>query len=88
MSMPRAATSVATQMRARPSRRAWSAWLRSFWLCSPDSATAAKPRSSSVACSRRTLSRVAQNSMAVSASWKRSRLITAFSMSLGETATA
>src|SRR3546814_4183480 len=34
-SMPRAATSVATQTRARRSRSAWRAWLRSFWLCSP-----------------------------------------------------
>src|SRR3546814_15110356 len=33
--MPRAATSVATQTRARRSRSAWRAWLRSFWLCSP-----------------------------------------------------
>src|SRR3546814_3419886 len=36
-SMPRAATSVATHTRARRSRSACSAWLRSFWLCSPDS---------------------------------------------------
>ena len=46
-SMPRAATSVATSTRARPSRSACSAWLRSFWLCSPDKATALKPRSTS-----------------------------------------
>ena len=62
--MPRAATSVATSTRARPSRSACSAWLRSFWLCSPDSATALKPRSVRLEWSRRTLSRVAQNSMA------------------------
>ena len=43
--MPRAATSVATQTRARPSRSACSARLRSVWDSSPDSATAAKPRS-------------------------------------------
>ena len=42
--MPRAATSVATQTCARPSRRACSAPLRSAWLSSPDKATAAKPR--------------------------------------------
>ncbi len=48
--MPRAATSVATQTRARPSRSACSAWVRSFWVNSPDSATTEKPRSSSVAC--------------------------------------
>ena len=50
--------------RARPSRSACSAWLRSLWLCSPDSATALKPRSVRLECSRRTLSRVAQNSSA------------------------
>ena len=44
-SMPRAATSVATQTRARPSRSACSAWVRSFWVNSPDSATTEKPRS-------------------------------------------
>src|SRR3546814_8178872 len=66
-SMPRAATSVATHTRARRSRSACSAWLRSFWLCSPDSATAAKPRLTNRAWRRRTLSRVAQNSIAVSA---------------------
>ena len=43
--MPRAATSVATQTRARPSRNACSAWVRSFWVNSPDSATTEKPRS-------------------------------------------
>jgi hypothetical protein len=31
--------------RARPSRRACRAWVRSFWLSSPDRATAEKPRS-------------------------------------------
>ena len=62
--MPRAATSVATSTRARPSRSACSAWLRSFWLCSPDSATALKPRSVRLEWSRRTLSRVAQKSSA------------------------
>ena len=74
--------------RARPSRSACSAWLRSFWLCSPDSATAWKPRSTRLAWSRRTLSRVAQNSIAVSASWRRSRLTTACSISAGATAIA
>ena len=48
--MPRAATSVATQTRARPSRNACSAWVRSFWVNSPDSATTEKPRSSSAVC--------------------------------------
>ena len=43
-SIPRAATSVATQTRARPSRIACNAWERSFWLSSPDRATTAKPR--------------------------------------------
>ena len=75
--------SVATSTRARPSRSACSAWLRSFWLCSPDSATALKPRSTSELCSRRTFSRVAQNSKALSASCSRSRLTTACSMSAG-----
>ena len=87
-SIPRAATSVATQTRARRSRSACSALLRSFWLCSPDSATAANPRSCNVACRRRTLSRVAQNRIAVSASCRRSRLTTADSMSAGATVIA
>ena len=43
-SMPRAATSVAMHTRARPSRIACSAWLRSVWLSSPDSATTFSPR--------------------------------------------
>ncbi len=38
-SMPRAATSVAMQTRARPSRRACRAWVRSCWESSPDRAT-------------------------------------------------
>ena len=37
-------TSVAMQTRARPSRMACSAWVRSFWLSSPESATTEKPR--------------------------------------------
>ena len=49
-SSPRAATSVATQTRARPSRSACSAWLRSVWLSSPESATTEKPRSLRLAC--------------------------------------
>ena len=58
-SSPRAATSVATQTRARPSRSACSAWLRSRWLSSPDSATTEKPRSTRLAarCARRRGSR-------------------------------
>ena len=40
--MPRAATSVATQTRARPSRIDCSALVRSDWLSSPDSATTGK----------------------------------------------
>ncbi len=67
-SIPRAATSVATQTRARRSRSACKAWLRSDCECSPDSATTPKPRSCKVAWRRRTLSRVAQNRIAVSAS--------------------
>ena len=51
-------------------------------------ATASNPRSIRLACRWRTLSRVAQNSIADSASWKRSRLTTAFSMSAGATVTA
>ena len=42
--MPRAATSVATQTRARPSRMACRAWVRSVCDSSPDSATTEKPR--------------------------------------------
>ena len=63
--MPRAATSVATQTRARPSRSACSAWLRSLWLSSPDSATTEKPRSSRFACRWRTALRVLQNTSAL-----------------------
>ena len=63
-SRPRAATSVATQTRARPSRRACSASVRSFWLSSPESATAEKPRSRRLPCRWRTASRVAQNTSA------------------------
>jgi hypothetical protein len=79
-SIPRAATSVATQTRARRSRRACSAWLRSLRMLARqrDDGKAALLQ---VACRWRTLSRVAQNSIAVSASWKRSRLTTAFSIS-------
>ena len=82
-SRPRAATSVATQTRARPSRSACSAWVRSFWVSSPDSATAAKPRSTRLACRWRTASRVEQNTSAPGASKKRSRLTTACSRSFG-----
>ncbi len=67
--MPRAATSVATQTRARPSRIAWSAWVRSVWLSSPDRATTAKPRFESRAVSRFTIARVLAKTMAFCASW-------------------
>ena len=43
-SMPRAATSVATQTRARPSRMACREWVRSACDNSPESATTEKPR--------------------------------------------
>ena len=79
--MPRAATSVATQTRARPSRSACSAWVRSLCVNSPDSATTEKPRSSSVACRCRTASRVLQNTSALGDSKKRSTLTTACSTS-------
>ncbi len=36
---------VATQTRARPSRKACNAWVRSFCVNSPESATTEKPRS-------------------------------------------
>ncbi len=63
--MPRAATSVATQTRERPSRSDCSASVRSFWVNSPDSATTEKPRSSSAACRCLTASRVLQNTIAL-----------------------
>ncbi len=66
--MPRAATSVATHTRARPSRMACSAWLRSFWLSSPDSATTEKPRLENRVVNRLTASRVLQNTSALPAS--------------------
>jgi hypothetical protein len=82
--MPRAATSVAMQTRARPSRMACSAWVRSFWLSSPDSATTEKPRLLQAGRVRWfTASRVLQKTMAFCASWKRSTLMMAFSRSAG-----
>ena len=64
-SRPRAATSVATQTRARPSRRACSA---SRALASgsarPTAPRREKPRSRRLACRCRTASRVAQNTSA------------------------
>ena len=44
--------------------QACRAWLRSCWPSSPDSSTAEKPRSSSMACRWRTDSRVLQNTSA------------------------
>ncbi len=66
--MPRAATSVATQTRARPSRMACSAWVRSACDSSPDSATTEKPRFDSRVVMRLTMARVLQNTMALGAS--------------------
>ena len=63
-SMPRAATSVAMQTLARPSRIACSAWLRSFWLSSPDSATTEKLRLLKRAVRCLTAARVLQNTSA------------------------
>ena len=87
-SSPRAATLVATHTRACPSRNACNARVRSFWVSSPDSATAVKPRSSRLACKCRTPSRVAQNTRAVGASKKRNTLTTACAASPGATRTA
>ena len=67
-SMPRAATSVAIHTRARPSRRACSAWVRSCCESSPDRATTWKPRLPIRAIRWFTLTRVLQNTMAVRAS--------------------
>ena len=67
-SIPRAATSVATQTCARPSRIAWRAWVRSFWLSSPDRATTEKPRLFSRAVRWFTFARVPQKMMALGAS--------------------
>ena len=72
--MPRAATSVATQIRARPSRIACRAWERSDWLSSPDSATTGRPRLEKRAARWAAEARVVQNTSARSASWKRRRL--------------
>ncbi len=83
--MPRAATSVATQTRARPSRSDCSARERSAWESSPESATAEKPRSVRLACSRFTLARVAQNTMAMRGSSRRRMFTTARSISWGAT---
>ncbi|MGY4425041.1 hypothetical protein ACVWY2_007490 [Bradyrhizobium sp. JR6.1] len=83
--MPRAATSVATQTLDRPSRNACSAWVRSFWVISPDSEATENPRSSSAACKCLTASRVLQNTSALGASWKRSTLTTACSTSSAAT---
>ena len=66
--MPRAATSVATQTRARPSRMACKAWVRSVWLSSPDSATTEKLRFDSRVVRRFTAMRVLQKTMAFRAS--------------------
>ena len=84
-SMPRAATSVATQMRARPSRIACSALVRSAWLSSPDSATTEKPRLASRLARCLTASRVAQKTSAFCASKNSSELMMAFSRSDGAT---
>ena len=72
--MPRAATSVAMQTRARPSRSACNAWVRSCWDSSPDRATHLKPRFDMRASRWFTLARVLQKTMAVCASWMRSKL--------------
>ena len=63
--MPRAATSVATQTRERPSRIDCSALVRSDCESSPDSDTTWKPRSPSWAARCFTASRVWQNTMAL-----------------------
>ncbi|MNY80573.1 hypothetical protein D3C86_2216750 [compost metagenome] len=56
------------QTRARPSRMACSAWVRSFWLSSPDSATTEKPRLLKRAVRWLTAARVEQKTMAFFAS--------------------
>ncbi|CTQ34782.1 hypothetical protein JAN5088_03578 [Jannaschia rubra] len=87
-SIPRAATSVATQTRARPSRIACSAWVRSAWLSSPDRATTGNPRFDRRVVRRFTMARVLQKTMALGDSWNRSTLMMAFSASRGPTLTA
>ena len=67
-SIPRAATSVAIHTRARPSRKACSACVRSCWLNSPDSATTWNPRLPIRAIRWLTFARVLQNTSAVRAS--------------------
>ena len=64
-SSPRAATSVATRTRARPSRSAFSARVRSACVSSPEIATTSKPRSPRLAAVCCTASRVARNTSAL-----------------------
>jgi len=59
---------VAIQTRARPSRIACSAWVRSFWLNSPERATTEKPRLWSRAVRWFTAARVEQKTMVLRAS--------------------
>ncbi len=74
ISIPRAATSVATHTRACPWRRLSMARLRSFCPRSPEIATEENPRSVKIACNCRTASRVWQNTIAVCDSIRRSTL--------------
>ncbi len=67
-SIPRAATSVATQTRARPSRIACSALVRSCCESSPESATTLNPRLASRVVIRPTVARVLAKTIAFGAS--------------------
>ena len=82
MSRPRAATSVATRIRALPDLNSFSAFCRAAWLLLPWIATAGRPDSSSCSASRLQPCLVLPNTSTCSV-WRRLRISTSSARFLG-----